>query len=523
MVKRMKMNYIDAKTKGIKAIGYNDLNRYYQNNYFKFTDRQGKVAVAVIKKCKLKFDQEKVFYINKEDFIEILERDFAEENTNWAINYLSNKSPKASAKNVSYIKALTGFSIIFAGFLMLFINLFNVINNVAYLTQNLLKALLFNRSLVEKEASPVASLSEDLPVYSVLIPLYREEFKVKAILRAMDKMNYPKNKLDVKLIIENDDVLTKRTIVVNNIPNYVQVIKVPFSLPRTKPKALNYAVSFIKGKYVTIYDAEDIPDPDQLLKAVYAFRTLPENYACVQAKLNFYNKNENLLTRFFSIEYSVWFEYLLRGLSLLDLPVTLGGTSNHFKVSKLAEVGYWDPYNVTEDADLGIRLYMKGYKVHLINSTTMEEAPTDIFIWIAQRARWIKGFIQTLFVFIKMKKDYKRFGILKVASVYVFVGLSAYSFFCLPWLFIVFMLDINRNIYYLWMINSLFSFSYMYAIAYLVVKSNKDNKRLSIKDYLIIIIWPAYFILHTIACYRAFWETIRSPFKWNKTPHGIKM
>ena len=122
-----------------------------------------------------------------------------------------------------------------------------------------------------------------------------------------------------------------------------------------------------------------------------------------------------------------------------------------------------------------------------------------------------------------MKKDYKRFGILKVASVYVFVGLSAYSFFCLPWLFIVFMLDINRNIYYLWMINSLFSFSYMYAIAYLVVKSNKDNKRLSIKDYLIIIIWPAYFILHTIACYRAFWETIRSPFKWNKTPHGIKM
>lgn len=154
----------------------------------------------------------------------------------------------------------------------------------------------------------------------------------------------------------------------------------------------------------------------------------------------------------------------------------------------------------------------------------MEEAPTDIFTWIAQRARWIKGFIQTLFVFIKMKKDYKRFGILRIASVYVFVGLSTYSFFCLPWLFIIFMLDINRNIYYLWMINSLFSFSYMYAIAYLVIKDNKPYKeRLSIKDYFIIIIWSAYFILHTIACYRAFWETIRSPFKWNKTPHGIKM
>ena len=127
MVKRMKMKYIDAKAKGIKAIEYKDLNKYYQNNYFKFIDHQGRVAIAVTKECKLKFDQEKVFYINKEDFVEILERDFAEENTNWAINYLSDKSPKASAKNVSYIKALTGFSIMFAGFLMLFINLFNII------------------------------------------------------------------------------------------------------------------------------------------------------------------------------------------------------------------------------------------------------------------------------------------------------------------------------------------------------------------------------------------------------------
>jgi len=318
-------------------------------------------------------------------------------------------------------------------------------------------------------------------------------------------------------------MLTKRTIAVSNIPEYVQVIKVPFSLPRTKPKALNYAIAFIKGEYLTIYDAEDIPDPNQLLKAVYAFRTLPENYACIQAKLNFYNKNENLLTKFFSIEYSVWFEYLLRGLSLLDLPVTLGGTSNHFKVCMLAEALYWDPYNVTEDADLGIRLYMKGYKVHLINSTTMEEAPSDIFTWVAQRARWIKGFIQTFFVFIKMKKDYKRFGFLKVASVYIFVGLSTYSFFCLPWLFIIFMLDINPNIYYLWMINTLFSFSYMYAIAYLVIKNSKSSiNQLTLSDWITLIAWPAYFILHTVACYRALWETITSPFKWNKTPHGVK-
>ena len=523
MVKRMKIDYIDINTKGIKATNYQNLNEYYQKKYFKFIDSEGKLAIAATEDCSIEFGKEKIFRVKQEDFIEILERDFAEENSSWAINYLSNKSPSSSAKNVSYIKSIAGFSIIFTAFLFLFINLFNVLNNIAYLTQNLLKAVLFNRSLVQREKSPLAKLSDDLPVYSVLIPLYREEFKVKAILQAMDKMNYPKDKLDVKLIIENDDILTKRTIAVNNIPDYVQVIKVPFSLPRTKPKALNYSIAFLKGEYVTIYDAEDIPDPDQLLKAVHAFRSLPENYACIQAKLNFYNQNENFLTKFFSIEYSVWFEYLLRGLSLLDLPVTLGGTSNHFKVSKLAEALYWDPYNVTEDADLGIRLYMKGYKVHLINSTTMEEAPNDVLTWIAQRARWIKGFIQTFFVFIKTKKDYKRFGFLKIASVYIFVGLSTYSFFCLPWLFLIFMLEINHNIYYLWMINSLFSFSYMYAIAYLVIKNSKPPmSKLTIKDWITLIIWPAYFILHTIACYRAFWETIKSPFKWNKTPHGIK-
>jgi cellulose synthase/poly-beta-1,6-N-acetylglucosamine synthase-like glycosyltransferase len=284
---------------------------------------------------------------------------------------------------------------------------------------------------------------------------------------------------------------------------------------------LNYAIPFIKGEYVTIYDAEDIPDPNQLLKTIYAFRTLPANYACIQAKLNFYNKNENLLTRFFSLEYSIWFEYLLRGLSLLDLPVTLGGTSNHFKLNILKEVGYWDPYNVTEDADLGIRLYMNGYKVHLINSTTLEEAPTDVPTWIAQRALWIKGFLQTLFVFIKIKKDYKRFGFLKISTVYIFVGLTTYSFFCLPWLFIIFLLDLNYIIYYLFIINSVFYFSYMYSVAYLVIKKEKLLIRdLALMNWLTLISWPAYFLLHTIACYRAILETLISPFKWNKTPHG---
>jgi glycosyltransferase XagB len=523
--KNRNIKHINIDTLNIRAVIYQNLNEYFLRGYFKFKNQDGLECIAInnincFKKW-IELKTHKIFLIEKDDFIEILERDFAPANTDWAINYLKDLSPNSSAKNIMYAKALTGFFTLFAGLLCLFVNLFGIINNLAFLVQNIFKAILFKRSIVADEESGLVTLMDDLPIYSVLIPLYKEEFKVAAILKAMKNLNYPKSKLDIKLIIEDDDVLTKRTIAIQNLPDYVQVIKVPFSLPRTKPKALNYAIPFIKGEYVTIYDAEDIPDQNQLLKTIYAFSTLPENYACIQAKLNFYNKNENLLTRFFSLEYSIWFEYLLRGLSLLNLPITLGGTSNHFKLDKLKEVGYWDPYNVTEDADLGIRLYLKGYKVHLINSTTLEEAPTDVPTWIAQRSRWIKGFLQTLFVFIKMKKDYKRFGILKISTVYIFVGLSTYSFFCLPWLFIIFLLDLNYLILYLFIINSVLYFSYMYTVAYLVIKKEKSLIReLTPMNWLTLISWPAYFILHTIACYRAVLETFVSPFKWNKTPHG---
>ena len=527
LVKKYNFPFIDANTENIKACSFEKINDYFKEGYFTFKDVDGVEIYAinnlsVLRKQKLNIDDTaKVYLIKQKDLIQIIERGLSEQNTRWAVNYLDSILPLFSAKNINYSKMTTGFFIVFFSTLTFFFNLFSIANNLAYLLQNILKAILFKRGVVADEESPLNDITNDIPIYSILIPLYKEELKVYSIIKAMDKMNYPQNKLDVKLIIEEDDILTLRAIKVLNIPPYVQIIKVPYSFPRTKPKALNYAMSYVKGKFITIYDAEDIPDPDQLLKALYAFNTLPQEYVCVQAKLNFYNAKKNFLTRFFSLEYSVWFNYLLKGLSLLNLPVTLGGTSNHFKVDKLKEVGYWDPYNVTEDAELGIRLYMQGYKVHMINSVTMEESPTDVWTWIAQRARWIKGFIQTSYVFLKIKKDYSKFNMLKIFTVYVFVGLSTYSFFCLPWLIFMLMFDLNHYIYNLWMINSIFSFSYMYAIAYFVLLSNKTTiKNLSLYDWITLLLWPFYFILHTVACYRAIWEVLVSPFNWNKTPHG---
>ena len=157
----------------------------------------------------------------------------------------------------------------------------------------------------------------------------------------------------------------------------------------------------------------------------------------------------------------------------------------------------------------------------MIDSTTLEEAPNNISDWIGQRARWIKGFIQTIYVFIQAKKDYTKLGLLKIAAVYIFVGLSTYSFFFLPWLILLMYLDLHPVIYYLWLINSFFSISYMYTIAYIVVSNGTSPVTLrSISDILVLIFWPLYFVLHTIASYRALWETTLSPFKWNKTPHG---
>ncbi|MDG1436957.1 MAG: glycosyltransferase family 2 protein [Rickettsiaceae bacterium] len=519
---------IDLSTASTKALNFQKLNEYYTKGYIHFEKNGGEKCYAINNILLLKdsaidpLDDKPIYLIRNNDLLQILERDFALQNTHNAISHLEEIPPNVSAKSIDYFKAISGFGIIFFSTFFLFFQAFNVLNALCFMMLNLLKFMLFQRVLVnEEESSPLKLIDQKLPIYSILIPLYKEELKVSSILQSMENINYPKNKMDVKLIIESDDTLTSQALAAIDLPSYVHIIRVPYSLPRTKPKALNYAMAYVKGEFLTIYDAEDEPDPDQLLKAIYAFDNLPENFVCIQAKLNFYNAKDNLLTRFFSIEYSIWFEYLLKGLSLLDWPVTLGGTSNHFKVDKLKEVGCWDAYNVTEDADLGIRLYLKGYKVHLINSTTIEESPSNINVWIAQRSRWIKGFIQTLYVFIKTPKNLQKFSLSKICVVYIFVGLSTYSLFILPWVLLSVTMNTDILITYLWIVATISSFAYMYSSAALALtKNNTTLITLSPMDWVTLICWPLYFILHTIASYRAIYEILISPFTWNKTPHG---
>ncbi len=264
----------------------------------------------------------------------------------------------------------------------------------------------------------------ELPVYTILLPMYHEEAIAGDLIRRIESLDYPKNKLDVKVLLEADDPGTLEALKKAGAPEYFDFLVMPPLPPKTKPRSCNYALAAAKGEFCVIYDAEDAPEPDQLKKAVAAFRAdRSGKLICVQAKLNYYNPEQNLLTRLFTIEYTTHFDLLLPGMSKFNFPLPLGGTSNHFRVSALREVGGWDPFNVTEDCDLGIRIYENGCRTALIDSTTWEEANSKIGNFIRQRSRWVKGFIQTHLVHYRnIFRTVRRLGLKGSLGGYLAIG-----------------------------------------------------------------------------------------------------
>ena len=227
------------------------------------------------------------------------------------------------------------------------------------------------------------------PVYTVLVPLYKERNVARNILVALAKLDYPRDRLDVKFLLEADDPDTLEAITAAGIPPYAEVLIVPAGQPKTKPRACNHGLDRARGEFLVIFDAEDRPEADQLKQAVLAFRDSEEHIVCLQAQLAYHNHRQNLLTRWFALEYNVWFRRYLDGLVALGVPIPLGGTSNHFRTRILRDIGGWDPFNVTEDCDLGVRLYMAGHHTRTLDSTTWEEANSRVGNWIRQRSRWL--------------------------------------------------------------------------------------------------------------------------------------
>ncbi len=370
--------------------------------------------------------------------------------------------------------------------------------------------------------------NDTLPVYTILLPVYKEDKLIRKLIWNLRSLDYPRGKLDVKLLIEEDDDKTLNAVRNLDFPANFETIVVPFHMPKTKPKACNYGLFFCKGIYLTIYDAEDVPDSDQLKKVVSLFRKLPKDYVVLQGALNYFNKNENLLTRMFTLEYSYWFDYMLPGLQSLDVPIPLGGTSNHFKLEKLRELGGWDPFNVTEDADLGVRVFEKRYKVGVVNSTTLEEANNEPFNWIRQRSRWIKGYMQTSLVHMRNPiKLVNKIGWRGFFGFNFFVGFTPITFLLYPILlgfyiiYLVFDLQTVRILFPDWVLYiSIFNFvagnTLMIYVNMLAV-----FKRRFYELILFALVNPFYWLMHSIAAYKGLWQLIYKPFYWEKTNHGL--
>jgi glycosyltransferase XagB len=387
-----------------------------------------------------------------------------------------------------------------------------------------------DRSVDEKvtDEEVKAVRDEDMPVYSILIPMYKEPDVLPIIAHSLRSMDYPLSKLDIKLVLEAEDNETINAAKELKLESIFEIVRVPYSLPKTKPKACNYALHFSHGDFLTIYDAEDKPEPDQLKKAVIAFQKAPPNTACIQGRLNYFNSEENWLTRMFTLEYSMWFDLYLPALEALKIPIPLGGTSNHFRMDKLREVRAWDPYNVTEDADLGLRFTKKGYRVGVLNSTTFEEANNSIPNWIRQRSRWIKGYMQTFLVHTRHPIAlYRKVGHVGFWGFQFFIGgtcLAALSFPILLFCYLIWLLTRSNFmdpifppiVLYMSMFNLLLGNG---ILVYLFMLGAFKRGLYTILPFALTV--PFYWGMMSMSGYKALYQLINKPFFWEKTTHGL--
>jgi len=374
----------------------------------------------------------------------------------------------------------------------------------------------------------IAALEDsELPVFTVLVPMYHEAEVLPILVSSIRKLDYPRAKLDVKLVLEAADLETIEAAKALGAEDLFEIIRVPDSQPKTKPKACNYALRFARGDYTVVFDAEDIPEPDQLKKVVALFRASPANVACVQARLNYFNRDDNFLTRMFTLEYSHWFDYLLPGLHLLNIPIPLGGTSNHFRTDVLIGLGAWDPYNVTEDADLGVRLTQGGYRVAVVNSTTYEEANGVLKSWINQRSRWIKGYMQTWLVHMRHPVQlYRRLGFVGFVGFQMFVGFPPFTSLINPLLWSLSAISLLIGPQH---VASLFPPAVLALALFDLLIGNAMYVYFNIvaaskRRWYHLVPWgllaPAYWVLHSVAAYKALGQLITNPHYWEKTQHG---
>ena len=365
------------------------------------------------------------------------------------------------------------------------------------------------------------------PAYTLMIPLYREKTAAPGLMAHLRTLDYPPERLQVLLLVEADDDETRLAIEAVGVTAPFELVLVPVSQPRTKPKACNYGLSRATGDYLVIYDAEDRPEIDQIKKAAQRFAVAPTEVVCLQAQLNYYNRDHNWLTRFFTAEYSCWYDYCLPGLVLLDAPIPLGGTSNHFPLARLRELGGWDPYNVTEDCDLGIRLFRFGLTTELLDSTTWEEAVSRVPPWIRQRSRWVKGYLQTYLVHLREHQDLlRRRGAGSLLHFHFLFGATCFCLLMNPFYWLLTLAgifmgpDFLHGFFPLWVLvlalTSFLAGNFAFILSSMLACLRRGNYHLVPWCLLM----PIYWVLMSIGAWKGALQLITRPFYWEKTPHA---
>lgn len=479
----------------------------------------------------------RIVVTSKFDIFWTLQKVFEGKYTDEIVSELYEKAPEKSAfKTFTRGQILFSSALVLAFIFVLYVSyptgvvLFNAFLTFAVLLVLLYKLMLCALGLYIKPVEAETGTDvKTLPLYTVLVPLFREKrATVEHLAVHIRRLDYPPHRLDVKLILEGDDHETIGIVKELKLPSYFEIVRVPPGEPRTKPKACNYALKFARGEYVTIYDAEDRPDPGQLKAAVEAFGRGDGRLACVQCALNYYNSDENWLTRMFTLEYTFWFDLMLPALSRINHPIPLGGTSNHFRTAFLKDMVAWDPFNVTEDADLGIRMNRLGYRSMVLSSTTYEEANCRTINWIKQRTRWIKGYMQTYLVHMRTPARLMReLGFGGFLGFQLFIGGVVFSNLANILLLGVFAITLvlgyertsfmfpSPTIEVAWF--NLIAGNIILVVLNLIAALRR--RMYGLIPY--VITAPIYWLLASIASYRALHQLFFQPSYWDKTEHGI--
>jgi len=365
-----------------------------------------------------------------------------------------------------------------------------------------------------------------LPKVSILVPLFRETEIARALIVRLMRLTYPKELLEIVLVLEEEDDMTRRALERIALPDWIRPVIVPDGRPRTKPRAMNFALDFCEGQIIGIFDAEDAPDPDQVTRVVHRFRQVPDDVVCMQGVLDYYNPRQTWLARCFTIEYAAWFRVILPGLVRLGFAIPLGGTTLYFRRDVLEELGGWDAHNVTEDADLGFRLARHGYRTEMLNTVTEEEANCRPWPWIKQRSRWLKGYMMTYLVHMRRpRRLYRQLGAWKFwgFQAHFVAALSHFMLAPLLWSFWLIFLGLPHPLDTFVPRSALILLGSVFP-AIEVLNFVIHASALTRPKHRHLLGWVPtmhlYAPLGAVAAYKALYEMVVKPFFWDKTAHG---